>query len=110
MSKHDIQSVIVDDSKAEKCDAECGVDWSSAESIALASRQIKDRFGKEIELDYLDLSQSTDNSLALELSQEIKNKNLSLPLLLINGQSRISGQFDIRQLLDAIEAELEIGV
>ena len=109
MSKHDIQIVIVDDSKSEKCDAECGVDWSSAESIALASQQIKNRFGEEIELEYLDLSQPTAIPRALELSQEIKNKNLSLPLLVINGQPRISGLFDIRQLLDTIEVEIEAG-
>ena len=109
MSKHDIQIVIVDDSKGEKCDAHCGVDWSSAESIALASRQIKDRFGEEIKLAYIDLSQPTANALAPELSQAIKNQNLPLPLLLINGQPRISGPFDIRQLFDTVEVEIEIG-
>ena len=109
MSKQDIQIVIVDDSKGEKCDAECGVDWSLAESIALASQQIKDRFGYQIKLEFIDLSQPEANPLAPELSEKVKNKNLSLPLLLINGQSRISGYFDIRQLLDAIEAEIELG-
>ncbi len=109
MPKHDIQIVIVDDSKVAKCDAECGTDWSSAEAISLASQQIKDRFGNKIKLEYLDLSQTAAYSHALELSQDIKNKNLLLPLLLINGQTRISGQFDIRQLLDTIEAEREIG-
>ena len=29
---------------------------------------------------------------------------------ILNGQFIISGQFDIRQLLDTIEVELEIGV
>ncbi len=46
---------------------------------------------------------------ALEWKEIIKNKNLSLPLLLVNGQPRVSGEFDIRQLLDAIEVEIEIG-
>ncbi len=109
MLKHDIQIVILDDSKGEQCDAECGIDWSSAEAIALASRQIKDRFGEEIKLEYVDLAQLAVHPHALELSQKIKNKNLLLPLLLINGETRISGQFDIRQLLDSIEAEREIG-
>jgi hypothetical protein len=36
------------------------------------------------------------------------DKDLSLPLLIIDGQTRISGQFDIRQLIDAINAEVEI--
>jgi len=106
--KHAIQVTIVDDSTGEKCDAHCGVDWSSAEAISLATKRIKDRFGNSIQLEYLDLAKSITSHHALELSQQVKDKNLSLPLLLIDGQPRISGQFDIRQLLDAIEAEVEI--
>ena len=108
MTEHTIQITIVDDSKGEKCDAHCGVDWSSIEAIALASQRIKDRFGDKIQLEYLDLSEPVANHRALELRQGVRNKNLSLPLLLINGEPRISGQFDIRLLLDAVEAEMEI--
>ena len=108
--KQTIQTTILDDSSQEKCDAACGVDWSSPEAIALASQRIKDKFGDKIQLKYLDLSKAAASRHTLEWSQAIKDKNLSLPLLLINGQPRISGQFDIRQLLDAIEAKLEIGV
>jgi len=39
----------------------------------------------------------------------VRDRNLLLPLLLIDGEPRISGQFDLRQLLDAIEAALEMG-
>ena len=106
--KHTIQVTIVDDSTGEKCDAHCGVDWSSTEAISLATKRIKDRFGNRIQLEYLDLAKSITNHHALELSQQVKDKNLYLPLLLIDGQPRISGPFDIRQLLDAIEAEVEI--
>ncbi len=106
--KHTIQVTIVDDSKGEKCDAHCGVDWSSVEAITLASQRIKDRFGDKIQLQYLDLSKPIVNRRALELFQGVRNRDLSLPLLLINGKPRISGQFDIRLLLDAINAELEL--
>ena len=106
--KHTIQVTIIDDSKGEKCDTHCGVDWSSVEAITLASQRIKDGFGDKIQLEYLDLSKPVANRHALELFQGIKNKDLSLPLLLINGNPRISGQFDIRLLLDAISAELEL--
>jgi len=106
--KHTSQVVIVEDSKGEKCDVHCGVDWSSVEAITLASQRIKDRFGDKIQLEYLDLSKPIANRHALELFQGIKNKDLSLPLLLINSKPRISGQFDIRLLLDAINAELEL--
>ncbi len=109
MSKPTIQITIVDDSRGEKCQAECGIAWSSPESIALAGRRIRERFGDKTRLEYLDLSQTPVSPRISVLSQQIKDKNLSLPLLLINSQSRISGQFDIRQMLDAIEAEIEIG-
>jgi len=103
-----IQITIVDDSKVEKCDAHCGVDWSSPEVIALASQRIKDRFGGKIKLQYLDLSKPITNHYASELKRRVRDKKLPLPLLVINGEPRISGQFDIRLLLDAIDAEIEI--
>jgi len=103
-----IQITIVDDSKGEKCNAHCGADWASTQVIDLASQRIKERFGDKIKLEYLDLTESTTNHHAVEFKQQVKAKNLSLPLLVINGELRISGQFDIRQLLDAIDAELEI--
>ncbi len=108
LARHTIQITIVDDSKGEKCDAHCGADWSSAEAIALANERIKDRFGDGIKLEYLDLSAPLTAHHALELNRQIRNRNLSLPLLVIDGQPRISGQFDIRLLLDAIDAEMEI--
>ena len=107
-TKYPIQIIIVDDSKAEKCDAHCGMDWSSAEVISLASKRINERFGDRIQLKYLDLNESVTAQHILEFNQGISSKTLSLPLLVINGQPRLSGQFDIRQLLDAIEAEVEI--
>ncbi len=105
MIKHYIQIVIVDDRKGKKCDANCGVDWSSAEAVTLAKQRIKDRFGDRARLEYIDLSEPISDR-ALELSQRFKD--LPLPLLVINGKPRISGRFDIRLLLDAIDAEIEI--
>ena len=107
LGKPTIQISIVDDSEGEKCDARCGEDWSSAEVIALANQSIKERFGDKIKLEYLDLAKPMTNHV-LELMQRIRNENLPLPLLVINGEPRISGPFDIRQLLDAIDAEMEI--
>ncbi len=104
-----IQVTIIDDSRREECEAKCGIDWSSPEALALAKQRIKDRFGAKIQLEYLDLSKATNNHEALEWNEAIKNRDLPLPLLLINGEPRISGQFDIRQLLDVIDAEIEIG-
>ena len=107
MKKDTIQIIIIDDSKGEKCDAHCGTDWSSTEAFTLAKKRIKERFGEGVKLKYFDLSKPGVNHHTLELNQLVSNQNLSLPLLLINGKPRISGQFDIRLLLDAIDTEIE---
>lgn len=98
----------MDDSQGEQCDACCEVDWSALETITLANRRINDRFGDKIRLEYLDLAKPIAHRHVVELFPGTGNKQLSLPLLLINGRLRISGQFDIRLLLDAINTELEL--
>jgi len=100
---------IINESSRKDCDAGCGTDWSSPDALALATRQVKDRFGSEAVLEYLDIIDKTDNSRANEWQQKIREKKLSVPLLLINGHLRIAGQFDIRQVIDAVEAEMEMG-
>ncbi len=105
MVKSTIQVTIIYDSKGERCNADCGVDWSSTEVITLTSQRIKERFGDRVELEYVDLSKPGTNHPKL---QATRNKNQPLPLLVIDGQVRISGQFDIHLLLDAIDAEIEI--
>ena len=106
--KQGIQIIIVDDGKAEKCDAGCGIDWSSPEVRALAERQIGGRFGDIGQLEYLDLSEPFAGKITLGLRQKFGDEYQSLPVLVINGEVRIAGQFDIRMLLDAIDAEMEI--
>ncbi|MBM4433476.1 MAG: hypothetical protein FJ025_05690, partial [Chloroflexi bacterium] len=55
-----IKVTIVYNSKSrnEECDAYCGIDWASAEAIAMVSRRVKERFGDKIQMEYLDLSES----------------------------------------------------
>ena len=73
-----------------------------------AAERINERFGESIVFEFIDLSKAEADNHILETAQEIENKNYSYPLLVIDGNPRISGQFDIRQLLDAIEVEMEI--
>ena len=56
------------------------------------------------------MSITAANPDMLKWKDEIRNKNLLLPLLLVNGHLRISGPFDIRQLMDAIEFETEMRI
>ncbi len=110
MVKPTIQVTIVYDSKSKsgECGADCGIDWSSTEATASISQRIKERFGDRVESEYLDLSKPESDRRALELKQTIRNENPLLPLLVIDGQPKISGQFDIHLLLDAVDAEIEI--
>ena len=104
-----IHITILNDPRKQECDAACGEDWSQPETIALANQRIKDRFGEKVQLEYLDLPGAAANQQTAKWNRLIKSKNLSMPLLLVNGELRISGQFDIRQLLDVVDAEIEIG-
>ena len=99
---------IIDESSRKDCDAGCGTDWSLTDAFALATRQVRDRFGSEAVLEYLDLSSKTGESTTNEWRHKIREKNLPVPLLLINGHLRIAGQFDIRRIIDVVEAEMEI--
>ena len=108
MARKNIHILIIDDSNAEKCDSRCGVDWSLAQNLALARERSNERFGNQINVQYLDLSQPATNNRAQEWRRRVSQENLPLPLLVINGGVRISGQFDLRMLLDAIDAQREI--
>jgi len=106
LSEPDIEATIIADSRFKACATECGIDWSAAGNVTLAKMSIKERFGDRARLDYIDLPKATDSQRIRELKPKIQD--LPLPLLLINGHPRIYGEFDIRRLLDVIQAEMEI--
>ncbi|MAE10555.1 MAG: hypothetical protein CL876_01310 [Dehalococcoidales bacterium] len=109
MNRQNLYITIMDDSNDEECEAGCGTDWSSREALDLAHRRIRDRFGGDIRLEYLDLSGGALNNQMLQWKEEIKAGKLALPLLVLNGRLRLAGMFDVRQLMDTIEVEREIG-
>ena len=100
-------TIISDSSRLEQCEAQCGLDWASPEVVALAARRVEERFGDRVQLEYLDLSRPASGD-TLGVSRLAGAEDLRLPLLVIDGRPRVWGQFDIRMLLDAIEAELEM--
>lgn len=109
LSEGNIEISIVDDTSRRDCDAACGVDWSAPEAIDLAGRQVRKRFGDGTRLEYYDLARAAPDRQTQEWRRTIRENSLSVPLLLINGRLRVAGQFDIRQMIDAVEAEMEIG-
>jgi len=108
MNKPVIQVTIVYESQGERCNAACGIDWSSAEATAPVTRSVSERFGDNAKLEYIDLSQPTGTPKFTELKELVEDEGIPLPMLVIDDQPRISGQFDIHLLLDAIDAEIEI--
>jgi hypothetical protein len=42
------------------------------------------------------------------MRKHVEKENLVLPLLLADDEVRIAGEFDARQLMDAIEVEMEL--
>ncbi len=105
-----VQVIVLNDSRIEGCEAACGIDWSDPEALAMAARQVRDKFGEEIQIAFADLSEDGIDPDLVKWSGQAATKNLSFPLLLLNDQVRIAGNFDIRQLLDVIEVEVELGV
>ena len=90
LDKHDVEILIVDDGQSKEYEADCGMDWTSAEAVALADRQIKARVGDRVQLKHLALSEAV-GSLNPELQQGIMNGIYPLPLLIINGEREFPG-------------------
>ena len=108
LNKRNIEIVIMDNRKIAECDAGCGIDWSKEETATLAGQRLTERFGDGVQLKYVNLAEPAVDKNILQFQQKAMDENLVLPLLLVNGQPRISGLFDIRMLLDAVETEIEI--
>ena len=108
LNKRNIEIVIMDNRKVAECDAGCGIDWSKEETMTLAGQRLAERFGDGVQLKYVNLAGPTVDNQFMQFQQKARDENLALPLLLVNGQPRISGLFDIRMLLDAVETEIEI--
>jgi hypothetical protein len=96
---------IVEDSARKPCEAGCATDWTAAETIGAAKAKIRATFGDRVDLDFVDLPKARDNALIRKMRQDIEG--MPLPVLMTNGKPRIAGEFDLRQLMDVIETELE---
>ena len=101
-----IRVTIVIDSKGTKCEGACGLDWTSTDNLTSVQKSVAGRFGNTVEIELLDLF--SGDRRAPSLRERISEGNFNLPLLLVNDEVRIAGEFDARQLIDTIEVEVEI--
>ncbi len=104
----EIEAIIIYGNQAEKCEVSCGLDWSLAENMTMAEQQVEARFSDRVRLKFLDLSEPATGDFALKWQKRVRDQKLPLPLLVIDGLPRISGEFDMRMLLSAIDTEIEI--
>lgn len=99
---------VIDDTEADKCEGHCGLEFSSPQVIGQTTEQLRNLFGEIVQLEYLDLGGPVADRLYPEMVQRVRAENLPLPLLLINGNLRVSGYFDIDLLKRVIQADLEM--
>lgn len=106
MPKPKLKVTIVDKNQAEVCPGNCGGDWSLVEALETAQQRIDQRFGKEVELEYIDLENAGDTEKIQRIREAVKD--MPMPVLMADERPKIAGTFDMRQLIDVIEACLEV--
>jgi hypothetical protein len=106
-----LRVVIVNNTGSIHCQVGCGWDWSQPEHLKLADERLRDRYGSEVQVDYIDLIHSGGLPPADCRTEETDEEEevTRFPRLLINGKMKIAGDFDMRMLLDAVEVVAEMG-
>ena len=97
-----VQLTVVGNSRAPLCQADCGMDWSLPETLAQARQALQEQFGDRVEIKYADVARSK--------KAPKQTKSTSYPLLMVDGNIRLAGQFDLRQVIDVAETEIEMAV
>ena len=101
--------LVLHDRAQEACDVACGMDWSLADNRRQAAERLKERFGSNAEVRYVDLSDPNAPAEYHELLDKVRREKLPTPMLVINGKVRISGYFDIRMMVEMADAGMEMG-
>ena len=101
---------ILDDSRVKKCYAGCGINWSKAEELENAREHIKRQLSGDFILEHLDMAKPEVSEKFSKIVQKAKKADLLYPLLIINEDIRISGDFDLRMLTDMMDASRELGI
>ena len=102
-----IRVTIFDNSEGEHCSS-CEVGSSSREAIEFAIEHLKKRYGDEVQIEYLDLAEPQARRHHPEVVEQIVGQHIPLPLVAINGVPRLSGIFEYRMIVDAIETQREV--
>jgi len=90
------------------CSESCGTDWLNEENQKLALENVRHRFGERVKLNFYNLADPEVREKFPEILHKVEKEGLYLPLLMIEGEVKISGYFDLRMLLDMIEVAGEV--
>jgi disulfide oxidoreductase YuzD len=100
-----IKVTIFDDTGEAQC-AGCYQVARSLEEVTFAIAHLKGKYGKGVTVEYVDLADDPENSDVIE---SIRSRNLPLPVVAINGVPRLAGNVEYRAIVEAIEAQREVG-
>lgn len=103
-----IRVAIFDNSQAQHCPGQCGMAALSQDDVKFVAEHLKERFGEDTELDYLDLAQPSVRKRHRRILKLIEAQNLNLPVVTVNGVPRLSGGVDYRLIAETIEVVREI--
>lgn len=103
-----VRVTVLDNTQSRRCEGCRGLDLSSLATLKSTVEILRRRFGKDVDLKYIDLASTTSRAYAKTV-KSIQRGELTVPVLLINGKPRISGYFDLHLLVEAIQAEIEMG-
>lgn len=93
---------------AKMCSESCGVNWLTPEPQREARERLRQAYGDSVNIEFFDLDIPSIREKHGEWLTRVKEEHLLLPLLVINGEVRINGFFDVRMLFDMVEAEGEL--
>lgn len=90
------------------CAEGCGTDWLVEDNQRLAQQVVERAFGPRVKLRFVNLADPAAQESSRELMEQVRSQGLTLPALIINGEVKIAGYFDLRMLNDMIDAAMEL--
>ncbi len=88
----------------------CGADWCAPEVQQEAVERLRQIHGDQVRFEFFDLADPGGRARNPQVAAQVQSGGLQLPLLMINSEVRITGHFDLRQLVDAVEAQEELDI
>ena len=101
--------VVLEHRKMGKpCTEGCGTDWLVEENQKLAQELVEKAFGTGVSLRFVNLAEPGAEDANHEIVEKVRTEGMVLPALVINGEVKIAGYFDLRMLNDMIDATSDL--